>query len=101
MLKNKNDNEDVVFELSEDLILSCYHFTCAVPAALLFLKRRARRQNKQRYIENAVRLLYSSNGWYAGIHFAVATAVALILLPDIFGCHMIHSTKYFPLFSRI
>ena len=94
---NKNDNKDV-FVLSADMLLSCYHFTCAIPAAMLFLQRRARRQNSDT-IENAVRLLYSSNVWY-GIHFAVATVAALIL-PDIFGCRMIHSTNYFLPFSRI
>ncbi len=31
-----------------DLLLSCYHFTCAIPAAMLFLQRRARQQ-QQRY----------------------------------------------------
>lgn len=47
MLENNNDTEDV-FDLSVDLLLSCYHFTCTIPAVLLFLQRRARRQ-RQRY----------------------------------------------------
>ena len=51
MLENANDtNEDAntkhLAELSADLLLSCYHFTSTIPAALLFHQMHARQRRR-------------------------------------------------------
>ena len=49
MLENEDDNTQHLAKLSADVLLSCYHFTAAVPAVLLFHQRRARQRQRRQY----------------------------------------------------